>query len=119
MSRTQKLSYSAIDFAISYCAVVFVSFALGLFVTVLIESPSSNLGSALEKWLYSAHSAEPRSVEKVNSVELGNLKDPVVSFEKQALDSQRTDFSSGVAPGAAGTGQSSATERTRLLVPTK
>ena len=49
LGRSQKLRYSHFDFAMDYCAVVFVSFAAGLVVAVVIESPSARLSSLIER----------------------------------------------------------------------
>jgi hypothetical protein len=51
LSRTQKLRYSHIDFAMTYIAVSFVSFICGMIITVLIEIPISKV---LMKWLESS-----------------------------------------------------------------
>lgn len=48
LSQTTKLRYSHLDFAVSFAAIVFLSFAAGLLIVVFIESPACRLSKHLE-----------------------------------------------------------------------
>jgi len=72
LSRTQKLRYSHFDFAMDYCAVVFVSFACGLVIAVTIESPAAKLSKTFEKWIQQRN-------------ETGLSSQPQVEVTKQTL----------------------------------
>ena len=59
LSQTQKLRYSHFDFAVSFAAIVFLSFFSGLLVVVFIESPACRLSKHVERGIAEYFSAVP------------------------------------------------------------
>ena len=74
LSRTQKLRYSHIDFAMTYIAISFVSFLCGLIITVLIEIPISNL---LMKWFENSKFGN----RKRKDINIINNNDGVIKYQ--------------------------------------
>eukprot|EP01041_Mallomonas_annulata_P001122 gene1122-2182_t len=73
MSRTQKYRYSHFDFTMNYCAVVFMSFVCGLFVTLFVESPTSKLWRALQDTFSQQPDSPQRRVSKAHNALRGLL----------------------------------------------
>jgi hypothetical protein len=87
LSRTQKLRYSHIDFAMTYIAVSFVSFVCGLIITVLIEIPISKV---LMEWLETSSSSFLNRPSNKTSIEVdGVLKYQIITSDYNRDDSSR------------------------------
>ena len=87
LSRTQKLRYSHIDFAMTYIAVSFVSFVCGLIITVLIEIPISKV---LMEWLENSSSSFLNRPTITTNIEGdGALKYQIIASDYNRDDSSR------------------------------